>query len=139
MFDNGGKLTVVKVAFPPKARAPIAVVWQGWFTASQDDRYEEQMTLIDQPGPEGVGGERRTPDEDVMRIMQTGRFQLSNRFRIERLLKLRFASGDSLQRLGVHDFVRRLPDVAKSLVRSDCAARAASVSQTAIVSYMRRP
>src|SRR5215208_3105595 len=71
------------------------------------------MTFVDQPGPEGVGGEFRTPDEDVMRIMRTGRFQLSNRFRIECLLKLRFASGYSLQRPGVHDFVGRLPDLSE--------------------------
>ena len=38
------------------------------------------MTLVDQPGPEGVGGEFRTPDEDVI---FAGRFQLSNCFRIE--------------------------------------------------------
>ena len=68
------------------------------------------MTLVDQPGPEGVGGEFRTPDEDVM---FAGCFQLSNRFRIERLLKLRFASGYSLQRPGVHDFVGRLPDLSE--------------------------
>ena len=65
------------------------------------------MTLVDQPGSEGVGGEFRTPDEEVM---FAGRFQLSNRFRIERLLKLRFASGYSLQGPRVHDFVGRLPD-----------------------------
>ena len=64
------------------------------------------MTLVDQPGLEGVGGEFWTPDEDVM---FAGRFQLSNRFRIERLLKLRFASGYGLQRPGVHDFVGCLP------------------------------
>jgi len=65
------------------------------------------MTLVDQPGPEGVGGEFRTTDEDVM---FAGRFQLSDRFRLERSLKLRFASGYSLQRPGIHDFVGRLPD-----------------------------
>src|SRR5215204_531837 len=68
------------------------------------------MALVDQPGPEGVGGEFRTPDQDVMFAC---RFQLMNGFRIERLLKLRFASGDCLQRLGVHDFVRRLPDLSE--------------------------
>jgi hypothetical protein len=68
------------------------------------------MTLVNQPGPEGVGGEFWPPDEDVM---FAGRFQLSNRFRIECSLKLRFASGDSLQRPGVHDFVRRLPDLSE--------------------------
>ena len=66
------------------------------------------MTLVDQPGLEGVGGEFSPPDEDVM---FAGCFQLSNSFRIERLLKLRFASGYSLQRLGVHDFIGCLSDL----------------------------
>src|SRR5258706_13136038 len=64
------------------------------------------MTLVDQPGSEGVGGEFRTPDEGVM---FPGRSQLSNRLRIKRLLKPRFAGGYSLQRPGVHVFVRCLP------------------------------
>src|SRR5512144_1510221 len=68
------------------------------------------MTLVDQPGPESVGGEFRTPDEDVM---FDSSFKLSNCFRIERSLKLRFASGDRLQRPGVHDFVRGLPDLSE--------------------------
>src|SRR5512146_2243051 len=68
------------------------------------------MTLVDQPSPEGVGGEFRTPAEN---IMFHSFFKLSNCFRIERLLELCFASGDSLQRPGVHDFVCRLPDLSE--------------------------
>src|SRR5688572_20723090 len=68
------------------------------------------MTLVDQPGSEGVGGEFRTPDEDVM---FDSVFKLSNCFGIERVLKLRFASGYRLQRPGVNDFVGRLPDLSE--------------------------
>src|SRR5512140_1175659 len=65
--------TVPKAAFRQKLELQSHVVGQCGFAASHDDRDQEQMNLVEQPGPEGVVGELRTPDQDVM---LAGRFQL---------------------------------------------------------------
>lgn len=55
-----------KAAFLQKLELQSNVVRERLFTASHYDRYEEQMTLIDQSCSKGVGSHLSTTDEDIL-------------------------------------------------------------------------
>jgi hypothetical protein len=61
-------------------------------------RHDEQMILVDEPGPDRVRGEGRTTYRDI-----EGRssLQLANRLRVEFPLETRLRSSDGLQRFGI--------------------------------------
>lgn len=101
---------IAKAALLHKLKLQSNVGREGWFAAAHDDRCEEQLTLVDQPGSKGVSSQLRTPDED---ILLDALFQLSNGFGVEVALNSSFAGGWSLQRPRIDDFVRSLPDLCK--------------------------
>src|SRR5262245_17356549 len=59
--------SVAEAAFVEEFELQARVVGKGLFAASHDDRREEQVALVDQAGPERVGGELRTAHGDVPR------------------------------------------------------------------------
>ena len=83
------------------------LVRQGPGAAAHDGRDDEQLVLVHQPGRDSLGGEPRAADGEVA----VGRFlQLSHLFRVEVPLDAGPGGVRRLERGGVHDLVRRLPD-----------------------------
>src|SRR2546421_1157854 len=48
---------VAETAFVQEFELQADIAWEGTFSASHHNRRDEQVTLVDQPGPERVGGE----------------------------------------------------------------------------------
>src|SRR5215203_1640188 len=97
---------VAETAFVQQFELQADIVGEGLFAASHHYRREEQVALVDQPGLDRLGGEVRTAHADVTSGL---RFHLPDRFRVEVSHYPRPGAEDSIQRLGVHDLVGRLP------------------------------
>src|SRR5690606_16141416 len=82
---------IAKAAFLQKLELQPDVLRQGRFAASHNNRDQEQVALVHQPRPEGLGGEFGAPNRD---ILLAGLFQLANGFRVELSLDSRLAGGD---------------------------------------------
>ena len=80
-------------------------------TADHDGRNEE-VALVDESGPERVGGELWASDPEVTLRC---RLQLPDRLGVEVSLDPRPGAGDCLQRRRVHDLVGRAPDLSEVL------------------------
>ena len=48
--------------------------------SAKHSRHDEQMILVDEPGPDGVGGKGRTSHRNIERRLS---LQLANRLRVE--------------------------------------------------------
>ena len=82
---------------------------RGTTTGHRDrHRINEELALIDQPGIERVRGEGRPADGQVA---GGGCLHVADRIGVEAALEPRVGGRDDVQRRGVDDLVRRLPDV----------------------------
>jgi len=88
------------------------VLGEGALARSDDYRDEEQLVLVHQPGPDGVGGELGAAHRQWV---TRGRLQPPNRRRVERSLDAGPRAGDGCQGLRVDDLVGRLPDLRELL------------------------
>src|SRR5580700_5283854 len=83
------------------------VLWEERIAATDDRRSDEQLVLVDQPGSYRLRRQVRTVDAEG----EVGAgLQLPHRFRVERALYPGPRAGDLVQRCGVDNLVRRLPD-----------------------------
>src|ERR1035441_10170270 len=76
--------------------------------AAHHDRPEEQMALVDQPQSERLASELGTPDRDVS---FGGLLEQADRIGLEGALDLGARAGYRLKDPGVHDLLRRPPDL----------------------------
>jgi hypothetical protein len=65
--------------------------------SAKQSRHDEQMILVDEPGPDRVAGEGRTSHRNVVRRLS---LQVANRLRVEFPLETRLRCRDGLQRFG---------------------------------------
>src|SRR5688500_3725414 len=103
----------LETAFVQQFELQADVCGEGPFTTSNHDGRDEQVALVYQPGPEGLGGEVGTADADVALRL---RFHPTDRFGVEVLLDPRPRAGDRFQRPGVHDLVGRPPHLCEVLL-----------------------
>src|SRR5215212_7709852 len=99
---------VAETAFAQQFELHADIVGEGPFAASHHDGRDEQMVLVDQPGPERLGGEVGTAHDHVP---SRRRLHLPYRFGVELSLDPRPGGGYCLQRPGVHDLVGGLPEL----------------------------
>src|SRR5215211_2121689 len=97
---------IAETAFVQQFEPHANIVGEGWLASSHHDGRDEQVALVDQPGPERLGGEVGTAHADV-----TLRRCLHPPYRIgfEGPLDPGPRAGYRLQRLGVHDLLGRPP------------------------------
>ena len=85
----------------------LHIAGQGPFACAHDDRRQEQVALVHQAGPEGLGGQVRAADAQVPLRLS---LQEPDRLRVEGPLDPRPGGGHLPQRGAEHDLVRRLPE-----------------------------
>jgi hypothetical protein len=111
-------------------------VREGPLAAPHDDRREEQVAFVDQPGPERLGGELGTAHGEVAgRRAFSRRTASGSKARSIRVLALDTVSSV----LEYTTLSAACQSRAKSSVTGDWSARVCAVSQKTIVSYIRRP
>src|SRR4030095_9537966 len=99
--------SVGKTALIQEIQPYAYVAGQAPLAAAKHSRHDEQMILVDEPGPDRVGGEGRTSHRNIERRLS---LQLANHLRVEFPLEMRLRCKDGLQRFGIDDLVGRLPD-----------------------------
>src|SRR3954467_1222743 len=94
--------TYCETAFDQQFELHEDIVWKGFLASSHHDGCDEQVALVDQPGPERLGGEVGTAHADVTlrRCLH-----LPDRIGVEGSLDPGPRAGYRLQRLGVHDLL----------------------------------
>lgn len=98
------------VAEPPlvhQLEIDADVVWEERIAATDDRPSDEQLVLIDQSGPDRLRCQVRTGDAEGK--VGAG-LQLPHGLRVERAPYPGPRAGDLVQRCGVDNLVRRLPD-----------------------------
>src|SRR5215813_10160325 len=83
------------------------VAGQDPLAAAKHDRHDQQMILVDEPGPDRVCGEGRSSHRNIVRQSS---LQVAKRLRVEFPLQTRLRCRDGLQGFGIDDLVGRLPD-----------------------------
>src|SRR6266702_2756015 len=95
-------------AFAQQVQLYPDVVGEGPRATTHQDGHQEQVPLVDQPGPDRLPGEVGTPHREVP---SRSRLHLPDRLGVEVPLDPRPGAGDRLQRPGVHDLVGPAPDL----------------------------
>ena len=72
---------VAEKAYAQQFELQADTVGERLFAASHQDGRDEQVALVDQPGPDRLGGEVGTADRDVTGDRLWGRFALVKRWR----------------------------------------------------------
>ena len=99
---------VPKTALIQQFEPHTDIIGEGLFASSYHDGCEEQLALVDQTGPECVGGKLGTAHGHVT---TRRRFHLQDRFGVEVPFELGLGSGYFLQSRGVYDLVGSFPDL----------------------------
>src|SRR5664279_3075859 len=97
-----------EMAYAAQFELPDDIVGKGRITAAHNNGREEQVALVDQPGPDRLSGEVGTAHGDV--TSRRG-LHFPDRVGVEVAFDLRPGTGCHIQRLGVNDLVGRLPDL----------------------------
>src|SRR5207249_3206518 len=112
--DLLGLRVIAKIDHPISKTALVAEIQPYAYVAGQDplaaakhSRHDEQMILVDEPGPDCMGGEGGTTHRKIVRQLN---LQMANQLGFEFPLETRLRCGDGLQRFGIDDLVGRLPD-----------------------------
>ena len=109
---------------------------QPWLAPADDNGPDEQLALVDQPGLESLRREVGTSYGEIA----AGRGFSSCTAAGSKRRSSRVSAVDTAARVVEYTtLLAACQALAKSAMRSDRAVRAASVSQTAIASYSRRP
>ena len=103
--------SITKTALVQEIQPYAYVAGQDPLAAAKDSRHDEQMILVDEPRPDGMGGEGGTTHRNIVRQL---RLQVANHLRIEFPLETRLRCRDGLERFGIDDLVGRLPDPGRS-------------------------
>jgi hypothetical protein len=88
----------------------VDVAWQCALAAAHHDRPEEQMALVNEPQSKRLTSQRGTPDRDVSR---GGLLEPADRIGGEIALDPSPRADCRLKGPGVHDLLRRPPDLGK--------------------------
>src|SRR5215471_6341310 len=99
--------SVGKTALVPEIQPYAYVAGKHPNASAKHSRRDEQMILVDEPGPDRLGGEGRTSHRNIERRLS---LQLADRLRVEFPLQTRVRCRDGLPRFGIDDLVGRLPD-----------------------------
>src|SRR5262249_37881130 len=99
--------SITKTALGQEIQLYPYVAGQDPPAAANHHRHDEQIILVDEPGPDRVCGEGRTTHRNIVRQLS---LQVANRLRVEVPLETRLRCRDGLQRFGIDDLVGGLPD-----------------------------
>ena len=99
--------SISKTALVQEIQLYAYVAGQDPNASAKQSRHDEQMILVDEPGPDRVGGEGRTSHRNIERRLS---LQVPDRLRVEFPLQTRLRCRNGLPRFGVDDLVGRLPD-----------------------------
>src|SRR5262249_42061379 len=83
------------------------IAGQNPLAAAKHSRDDEQLILINKPGPDGLRSQVRPSHRNIVRHLS---LQAANRLRVEFPLKARLRCRDSRQRFGIDDLIGGLPD-----------------------------
>ena len=99
--------SIAKTALVQEIQPHAYVAGQDPLAAANHNGHDEQMNLVDEPGPDRVCGQGRTTHRNIVKQLS---LQVANRLRVEFPLEARLRCRDGLQRFGIDDLVGRLPD-----------------------------
>jgi hypothetical protein len=88
--------SISKTALVQEIQLYAYVAGQDPLAAAKHDRHDEQMILVDEPGPDRVCGEGRTSHRNILRQLS---LQVADRLRLEFPLETRLRCRDGLSDL----------------------------------------
>jgi hypothetical protein len=128
---------VAETAFAQQFELHTDIVGEGPFAASHHDGRDEQVALVDQPGPERLGAASSGPPTIMSRPADAFIFRTASGSNSRSIRVLAVDTASSVPEYTI--LLAACQSSAKSRIRGDCSAREWSFSQPTIVSYIRRP
>jgi len=127
---------VAEASFGQQIESEQNVVRQGLFAASHQDGPDNQVVLVHQPGLDRMGGEAGSSHRDVASCQH---FCAPDRFRVEVSLDPRFLALETFSNVLENTILSAARQISAKSRMNGAWGAVSMVSQTTIVSYIRRP